>query len=92
MKRLLEAGLEKTLMVTGGDTLLGLMKQMEVSEMQPVCEIKNGIVLAQFTWNNECREIITKSGGFGSESLLAELAETMKNEKRENVVCRKNIS
>ena len=92
VKRLLEAGLEKTLMVTGGDTLLGLMKQMEVSEMQPVCEIKNGIVLAQFTWNNECREIITKSGGFGSESLLAELAETMKNEKRENVVCRKNIS
>lgn len=92
VRRLLEAGLNKTLMITGGDTLLGFMKQINVSEMKPVCEIENGIVLAQFKWKNECCEIITKSGGFGSEKLLTDLAEIMKREGRGNEECLKSIS
>lgn len=35
----------------------------------------SGIVLARFTYQGRTRYVITKSGGFGQEDLLVELAD-----------------
>lgn len=63
-----------TLLLTGGDTLLQCMSSLGVRELEPLCEMEKGVVLARFTCNGCTRHIITKSGGFGQPSLLNELA------------------
>ena len=63
-----------TLLLTGGDTLLQCMNCLGVSELEPVCELAKGVVLAKFTYQYRTRYIITKSGGFGQENLLTTLA------------------
>ena len=74
LKALLEAGLESTLMITGGDTLLGCMEQLGVREMEPVCELAPGTVLSRFSLGEKKNQVISKSGGFGAETLLVDLA------------------
>lgn len=64
-----------TLLLTGGDTLLQCMNCVGVKELEPLCELERGVVLASFTYNGCTRHIITKSGGFGQESLLTDLVE-----------------
>jgi uncharacterized protein YgbK (DUF1537 family) len=74
LKALLEDGLESTLMITGGDTLLGCMEQLGVREMEPVCELAPGTVLSRFSLGEKINQVISKSGGFGQETLLVDLA------------------
>lgn len=64
-----------TLLLTGGDTLLQCMSCIGVSELEPICELAKGVVLAQFTYHGCTRHVITKSGGFGQEDLLITLAD-----------------
>lgn len=64
-----------TLLMTGGDTLLQCMNCVGVTELEPICEMEKGVVLASFTYKGCTRHIITKSGGFGQESLMTDLAE-----------------
>jgi uncharacterized protein YgbK (DUF1537 family) len=74
LKELISRGLKGTMMITGGDTLIGCMKQMDVYEMEPICELTPGIVLSRFnTHDAECH-IVSKSGGFGDKQLLTTLA------------------
>lgn len=68
-----------TLLLTGGDTLLQCMNCIGVRELEPVCELEKGIVLARFAWEGCPRYVITKSGGFGQEQLFTKLAERIKN-------------
>ena len=63
-----------TLLLTGGDTLLQCMECVGVRELEPLCELEKGVVLARFTYNGCTRHVITKSGGFGQETLLTDLA------------------
>lgn len=63
-----------TLLVTGGDTLLQCMKTMGVQEVEPVCELASGVVLSRFTYNGYTRQVISKSGGFGSPTLLVDMS------------------
>jgi uncharacterized protein YgbK (DUF1537 family) len=74
LKVLLDGGLESTLMITGGDTLLGCMEQLGVREMEPVCELAPGTVLSRFSLGQKKNQVISKSGGFGEETLLIDLA------------------
>ena len=74
LKDLLQTGLESTLMITGGDTLLGCMEQLGVKEMEPVCELAPGTVLSGFSLGEKKSQVISKSGGFGQETLLIDLA------------------
>ena len=62
-----------TVMVIGGDTLEKFMKEMDISELTPYCELFPGVVLSEFYVWGEKRRILTKSGGFGEVSLLTEL-------------------
>lgn len=64
-----------TLLVTGGDTLLECMKSLGAHELEPVCEMEKGVVLARFTCNGCTRFVITKSGGFGKPDLMTQLAD-----------------
>ena len=72
-KRILDDGLCATLMVTGGDTVMGLLRQLEVHTLIPICEIAPGTILSQFTYRDKSYQLLTKSGGFGDENLLMKL-------------------
>ena len=92
MRRLLDNGLEATLMCTGGDTLLALMRAVNVTELTPVCELDTGVVLTHFTYQRKNHYIISKSGGFGEAVLLCRLAKltgagTM---QKEDISCLRN--
>ena len=63
-----------TLLLTGGDTLLQCMNSVGIHELEPICEMERGVVLARFGCNGTTRYVITKSGGFGHADLLTELA------------------
>ena len=64
---------DKTLLITGGDTLLQCMNHMRVWDMEPLTEIFPGIVLSRFRIGDAERYVITKSGGFGEATLLCDL-------------------
>ncbi len=72
-KRILDDGFCATLMVTGGDTVLKLLRQLHVQTLIPVCEIAPGTILSQFTYQDKSYQLLTKSGGFGDENLLLKL-------------------
>lgn len=83
VKELVEGGVDNTLLITGGDSLLGFMNQIQVYEMTPICEMAPGTVLSQFTIRGRTYEVISKSGGFGERGLLTELAEKIMGGKEE---------
>lgn len=60
-------------MVIGGDTLRGILGGMGVSEMEPICEIVPGTVLSVFVQKGNKRQILSKSGGFGEETILVQI-------------------
>jgi D-threonate/D-erythronate kinase len=74
LKDLISRGLKSTMMITGGDTLIGCMKQMDVYEMEPICELTPGIVLSKFNIGDAECHVLSKSGGFGDKQLLTNLA------------------
>ena len=82
MKKLLDGGLDATLLCTGGDTLLALMSALGVSELTPVGEMSAGVVLTSFTYNKKTYSILSKSGGFGEPGLFCELADWIRNGKQ----------
>lgn len=75
LKELMASGVDSTILLTGGDTLLGFMNQIQVYEFIPLGEIAPGTVLSQFWMKGRNYEVISKSGGFGDEGLLVSLAE-----------------
>ncbi len=81
LKGLIDRKLHKTLLITGGDTLLGFMESMEIREMEPICEMAPGAVLSEFYTREAGYQIISKSGGFGEEDLLVKLAEKIERRK-----------
>ncbi len=64
---------ENTFLFTGGDTLFQSMKVLGVTGIKPLTEIKPGVVLSAIEWNNQKMQVLTKSGGFGTEELLEEI-------------------
>lgn len=74
VKDMLDGGLEGTILCTGGDTLLALMKQVGVSELVPVGELAPGAVLTRFRYREKRYNIIAKSGGFGQPDLFIKIA------------------
>lgn len=79
LKKLIDAGMEGTYLITGGDTLIGFMKAIGVSELEPVNEIRPGCVLTSLNYQNRKHYVITKSGGFGQERLIEQLTKILEN-------------
>lgn len=67
---------ENTFLFTGGDTLFQSMEVLGINGIIPLAELQPGIVLSLIEWNNRKMKVITKSGGFGSETLFEELIMT----------------
>lgn len=75
VKAMLDGGLTGTMLCTGGDTLLALMKQVGVSQLVPVGELAAGAVLTKFSYQGKEYNIISKSGGFGEPDLFIRIAD-----------------
>lgn len=60
-------------MIIGGDTLMGFMQHLPQAEISPLGEAAPGAVLFSAVLPQNTRLIISKSGGFGSEDLLANI-------------------
>lgn len=73
-RRLLDGGLNATMLCTGGDTLLALMRAVGVDQLVPIREMAVGAVLTNFVYQGNVYHIISKSGGFGEPGLFCELA------------------
>ena len=82
MKELFDCPDLGTLLITGGDTLLQCMNQMGVYEMEPIGEMAKGVVLSRFTLQGRSRFAITKSGGFGCETLMTDLLHMIRRNKK----------
>ena len=82
LKSLLDKGLDATMLVTGGDTLMAFMELAGLTEMIPICEYAPGVVLAQVHYNGRDRFLLSKSGGFGDAQLLLELEHRITAESR----------
>lgn len=88
VRRLLDGGLNATLLCTGGDTLLSLTRVVGVPELLPVCELDAGAVLTAFSYQGKPYHIISKSGGFGKPDLFVRLARSLgAGEQEEDGVC-----
>ncbi len=78
LKRLLEMGLEATLMIIGGDTLAGFITEMQCGEITIYRELEQGTVLSSIMTEGKEQWIISKSGGFGEPELLMQVEKLVK--------------
>ncbi len=74
VKKLLDINYRHSLMVIGGDTLLGFFTQIGCNEIYPEYELEAGSVLSHINYKDNIIWIISKSGGFGKEDVIYQLA------------------
>lgn len=67
--------LNMTVLMTGGDTLMGYMKLIGCTQLEPVCEIEPGAAVSVLEWKGFRQQVISKSGGFGTEDILDKIAQ-----------------
>lgn len=75
VRGIIESGIDVTILMTGGDTLMGYMKMIQCTQLEPVCEIEPGVVVSLLEKNGKINQVISKSGGFGEEDILNRIAE-----------------
>lgn len=80
LKKFLEDGAKATWMVTGGDTLMAFMELAGLHEMTPICEYVPGVVLTSVHFKGDTVYLLTKSGGFGEDTLLLDLEKKLKRQ------------
>ena len=61
------------LLITGGDTLLKCLARLGAQGLEPLLELYPGVVLSKCRLAGRERLVISKSGGFGVETLLTDL-------------------
>ena len=71
----------RTVMIIGGDTLLSCLRRLGCRELQPLAELFPGVVLSLYRAGGREKFLISKSGGFGNETLLADLKEMMEKKQ-----------
>lgn len=72
--------------VIGGDTLLSFLGHFGRFELEPVCEIRKGVVLSYLKHEGRCIELMSKSGGFGTADLISDLLGDRKTRKKERAI------
>lgn len=85
LRRLLDRGLEGTLLLTGGDTLLAFMRCIHQNTLMPICELTSGVVLSQIRYGGKTYGLLSKSGGFGEKTLLLDLAHVLETNAADEV-------
>lgn len=72
--------LDITVLMTGSDTLMGYMNLIGCRQIEPLCEIEPGIAVSQIIYRGHRQQVISKSGGFGTEDILCRIAEKIVKE------------
>ena len=72
-----------TLIVFGGDTLLGIASALGCRVVYPIAELLPGVVLSQLQTAVRSYYLVTKAGGFGSECLVGEISAALRWIRRE---------
>ena len=80
-KKLIEEKCINTVVMMGGDTLMGFMEETACSSIHPVCELREGAVLSEIMYAGQKIQVVSKSGGFGEKELLYEIVEELKEKK-----------
>lgn len=83
LERLITDGMETTILMMGGDLLYQFIRQAEISQIEPVCELETGVVLSRFLYRGRILNVISKSGGFGNKDLFLSLSERIKKYQEE---------
>lgn len=60
----------RNLIIFGGDTLMGILKNIGCQYIIPVSEIFPGVVFTRAVGKDTAINVITKAGGFGEESII----------------------
>lgn len=84
---MMDRGMDASVLMTGGDTLLGCIRNMDQAELTPVGEFETGIVLSKLMSIGNTTYVFTKSGGFGDEGLLVSMADKICKEKYNSLGC-----
>ena len=63
------------LLITGGDTLIRCLTRLGAHGIEPMLELFPGVVLSKCGLSGRDRFVISKSGGFGRQTLLTDLQE-----------------
>lgn len=69
----------KNLIIFGGDTLMGILKNIGCQYIIPVSEIFPGVVFTRAVGKDTAINVITKAGGFGEESIIERINEFLEN-------------
>lgn len=73
IQALLRRGMERRVMIIGGDTLSSFIDIIGCRTIFPLREIDHGVVLSRFAYDGKTYQILSKSGGFGGEELLVKI-------------------
>ena len=73
VKTVMDRDVRRRIMIIGGDTLSALMDAIGCTALMPLCEPDRGVVLSELRYNGRRWQILSKSGGFGTEDLLTRL-------------------
>ena len=82
---LMKAGVNSTIFITGGDTLMGFLSAAGNCALNPVLEILPGVVRAWLDIDGRRLDVITKSGSFGDKRLFVSVAEYIRGEGKKTV-------
>ena len=72
-----------TIMIIGGDTIAACLKQMECTHLKIIAEVFPGVVLSEMLAKGRTRLLLSKSGGFGAQTLPVDLKKWMEDKHRE---------
>jgi D-threonate/D-erythronate kinase len=67
------------IVVMGGDTLMALIRTLEIPAIRPITEMLPGVVISEAIINGKTRHLITKPGGYGTPDTLIRILEYIKN-------------
>jgi Uncharacterized protein conserved in bacteria len=79
VKRLFDRRFCGAVVVTGGDTLRGVLSSLGCTDIMPLCEIETGVVLSQANIAGDKQIIVSKSGGIGSDEVFVRIADFLDN-------------
>ena len=68
---------ERTVMIVGGDALVGFVDRVGATMLEPLDELFPGVVIARYEGGANEGTIVTKSGAFGSVGLFYDIQEAL---------------
>lgn len=81
-RKMMDSGLRRTLLVTGGDTLRALLSELQVKSLIPLGEVMCGVVCCRLQYRGREYALLSKSGGFGEEELILRLQDVIETSRQ----------